>query len=133
MFSDDDMENISKKPDTVPDGVVDASDYYETLKSITNYLKDTEYEDTDSRLVSMMNIINLMHEDEETLSEDNVYGVVISLMYHIQTIMQGMEEIDRQEYFSHIQESILPTFENESKALPYYDTDLPSTEGEINE
>ena len=100
------MENISKKPDTVPDGVVDASDYYETLKSITNYLKDTEYEDTDSRLVAMMNIINLMHENEETLSEDNVYGVVISLMYHIQTIMQGMEEIDRQEYFSHIQENI---------------------------
>ncbi|MDA0753902.1 MAG: hypothetical protein O3A49_04420 [Candidatus Marinimicrobia bacterium] len=133
MFSDDDMENISKKPDEVPDGVVDASDYYETLKSITNYLKDTEYEDTDSRLVAMMNIINLMHENEETLSEDNVYGVVISLMYHIQTIMQGMEEIDRQEYFSHIQENILPTFENESKALPYYDTDLPNTEGEINE
>lgn len=133
MFSDNDFQNIRKKPDTVPDGIIDASDYYETLKTITDFLKDTDYEDTDSRLVGMMNIVNLMHEDEETLSEDNVYGVVISLMYHIQTIMSGMEQIDRDEYFNHIQESILPTFEGESKVLPYYDSDFPNIEGEENE
>lgn len=129
MFNHDDFENINKDPDTIPDGIIDASDYYETLKKITGYLEDTDYEDTDSRLVSMMNIINLMHSDEETLSEDNVYGVSIALMYHIQTMMTGMDQEDRQGYFTHIKENVLPTFENESKALPYYDSDF-GKEGE---
>lgn len=133
MFSHDDFENINKDPDAIPDGIIDASDYYETLKKITDYLEDTDYDSTESRLVSMMNIINLMHENEETLSEDNVYGVSIGLMYHIQTIMTGMEQEGRQEYFTHIKENILPTFEGEAKSLPYYDSDFGNSEGETNE
>lgn len=133
MFNHDDFENINKEPDTIPDGIIDASDYYENLKQITGYLEDTDYEDTESRLVSMMNIINLMHSDEETLSEDSVYGVAIGLMYHIQTIMTGMTQEDRQEYFMHIKETILPTFESEAKTLPYYDSDFGNSEGETNE
>jgi len=125
MFNKDDFENMEEKdPDTIPDGVVDASNYYEILRDITEYLEQTDYEDTSSRIVAIMNIINLMHEDEDTLSDDSVYGVCVALMYHLQTMLSGMVDEDKSEYFTHIKEEVLPTFKAESGALPYYNSDI---------
>lgn len=130
MFNPYDFENINKEPDTIPDGVVNASDYHELLKQVTEFMKATDYEDSGSRMVAMMNVINLFHDDEETINENNLYGVVISCMYHIQTLMSGMEEDDRKEYFKIIQEDVFPEFEEQSKTLPYYESDLGGYENE---
>lgn len=125
MFNPHDFENINKiEPDAVPDGIVDASDYHQLLKQITSYLQDTDYDDANSRMVCMMNVINLFHETEDTISEDKVYGVTIGLMYHIQTMFGGMLQEDREEYFQHVKDDVLPIFEAESSTLPYYDSDL---------
>lgn len=130
MFKPEDFENIDKDDDTIPDGVIDASNYYEILVKITEYIEEVDYEDNGSRMGSMMNIVNLMHEDEETLSEDSVYGVCISLMYHLQTMLSGMVEEDRVEYFQHIKDEVLPIFEKEASILPYYESDLNSSNEE---
>lgn len=125
MFNPYDFENINKnEPDAVPDGIVDASDYHQLLKQITDYLEQTDYEDPTSRMVSMMNVINLYHENEDTIDENKVYGVSIALMYHIQTMFGGMMQEDRDEYFQHVKNEVLPIFEAESSMLPYYDSDL---------
>lgn len=124
MFKPEDFENIDKDDDAIPDGVIDASNYFEILVKITDYLEGVDYEDNSSRMGSMMNIVNLMHEDEETLSEDEVYGVCISLMYHLQTMLSGMVDEDRKEYFEHIRKEVLPIFEKEASILPYYESDL---------
>jgi hypothetical protein len=122
MFNKDDFENLNEiNEDTVPDGVVDASNYALILRKTTEYLKETDYESSDSRMVAMMNVVNLMHEDEETLSDDSAYGVTIALMYHIQTVLSGMVNEDRQEYFNHLETEVLPIFDMESQTLPYYD------------
>ncbi len=122
MFNKDDFDNLDDiNEDTVPDGVVDASDYALILKQTTEYLKDTDYESAESRMVAMMNIVNLMHENEDTLSDDSVYGVVIALMYHIQTVLSGMVNEDREEYFNHLETEVLPIFSMEASMLPYYD------------
>lgn len=131
MFNPNDFENINKiEPDAVPDGVVDASDYHEILKQITSYIEETDYDDANSRMVSMMNVINLFHRDEETIDEDKVYGVTIGLMYHIQSVFGGMLQEDRDEYFTHVRSEILPVFEAESSMLPYYDSDLGESNNE---
>lgn len=125
MFNPYDFENINKnEPDTVPDGIVDASDYHQLLKQITAYLEETDYEDPTSRMVAMMNVINLCHQDESNIDENKVYGVSIGLMYHIQTMFGGMVQEDRDEYFQHIKQEILPVFEAESSMLPYYESDF---------
>lgn len=130
MFNPYDFENINKEPDTIPDGVVDASDYHQLLQQVTEFIKATDYEDAGSRMVAMMNVINLFHDSEETIDENNLYGVVISCMYHIQTLMSGMEEDDRKEYFKVIQEEVFPEFEEQSKSLPYYESDLGDSTNE---
>jgi hypothetical protein len=122
MFNKDDFDNIDKiNEDTVPDGVVDASDYALILRQTSEYLKETDYESSDSKMVAMMNVINLMHEDEENLNDEKVYGVGIALMYHIQTILGGMVNEDKEEYFRHLETEVLPMFEIESQMLPYYE------------
>lgn len=125
MFNPEDFENINNiDPDTVPDGIVDASDYHQLLKQITEYLEQTDYDDPNSRMVSMMNIINLYHDDEDTVDQDKVYGVTIGLMYHVQTMFGGMPSEDKEEYFKIVKEDILPTFEKDASSLPYYDSDF---------
>lgn len=125
MFNSDDFENIKKvKPDTVPDGVVDASSYHEILKVITLILKESNYDDPDTRMAAMMNVVNLFHDDEETINEDNVYGVTIALMFHIQSIFCGMLQEDRDEYFNYVDSQVMPLFGSESSAIPYYETDF---------
>ena len=124
MFNKDDFNNIDKvNEDTVPDGVVDASDYALILRKTVEHIRDTDYDNPESKMVAMMNIINLMHEDEENLNDNNVYGVAIALMYHIQTLLSGMVDEDRAEYFDHLEKEVLPVFDEESQVLPYYDTE----------
>lgn len=131
MFNPYDFENINKnEPDTVPDGIVDASDYHELLKKVTDFIQTTDYEDPTSRMVAMMNVINLFHDSEDTIDENNLYGVVISCMYHVQTLLCGMVQEDREEYFKVILEDVFPEFEKESKTLPYYQSDLGEPENE---
>ena len=123
MFNKDDFDNLNNiDDDTVPDGVVDASNYALILRKTTDYLKDTDYESADSRMVAMMNVVNLMHEDEETISDDSAYGVTIALMYHIQTVLSGMVDEDRKEYFNHLETEVLPIFDTEAQSLPYYES-----------
>ena len=125
MFNPYDFENINKnEPDAVPDGIVDASDYHELLKQVTSFIQQTDYDDPTSRMVAMMNTINLFHDSEDTIDESKLYGVVISCMYHIQTLLCGMLPEDREEYFKVIEEEIIPQFEEESKMLPFYQSDF---------
>lgn len=125
MFNPHDFENInSNEPDAIPDGIVDASDYHKLLEQVTSYLQETDYDDSTSRMVCMMNVINLFHESEDAIDENKVYGVTIGLMYHIQTVFSGMLQEDRDEYFQHIRNEILPIFESESTTLPYFESDF---------
>jgi len=125
MFNPYDFSNINKnEPDAVPDGIVDASDYHELLKQVTVFLQETDYGDPNSRMVAMMNVINLYHDDEDTIDESKLYGVVIAIMYHIQSILCGTDEDTREEYFRVTNEEILPEFEKESKILPFYESDF---------
>lgn len=125
MFNPYDFSNINKnEPDAVPDGIVDASDYHELLKQVTAFIEQTDYDDSNSRMVAMMNIINLYHDDEDTVDEDKLYGVVIAILYHVQSILSGTDEETRREYFRITNEEIIPQFEKESKMLPFYESDF---------
>lgn len=127
MFSEDDIENIGKDPDSIPDGVIDATDFYEDLVFLSKQLEDTDYESMDSKMKSMMNVINYYHnstkDNSVEINNDKLYGITIGLLFHIANLFIGMGDEGKIEYWEYINNELLPTMKEEKTILPYWDND----------
>lgn len=127
MFSEDDIENIGKDPDSIPDGVIDATDFYEDLVFLSKQLEDTDYESMDSKMKTMMNVINYYHNSTEDnsveINNDRLYGITIGLLFHMANLFVGMGDEGKIEYWEYINNELLPTMKEEKTILPYWDND----------
>lgn len=127
MFSEDDIENIGKDPDSIPDGVIDATDFYEDLVFLSKQLEDTDYESMDSKMKTMMNVINYYHNSTEEnsveINNDRLYGITIGLLFHMANLFVGMGDEGKIEYWEYINNELLPTMKEEKTILPYWDND----------
>ena len=127
MFSEDDIENIGKDPDSIPDGVIDATDFYEDLVFLSKQLEDTDYESMDSKMKTMMNVINYYHNSTEDnsieINNDRLYGITIGLLFHMANLFVGMGDEGKIEYWEYINNELLPTMKEEKSILPYWDND----------
>ena len=127
MFSEDDIENIGKDPDSIPDGVIDATDFYEDLVFLSKQLEDTDYESMDSKMKTMMNVINYYHNSTEDnsieINNDKLYGITIGLLFHMANLFVGMGDEGKIEYWEYINNELLPTMKEEKTILPYWDND----------
>ena len=127
MFSEDDIENIGKDPDSIPDGVIDATDFYEDLVFLSKQLEDTDYESMDSKMKTMMNVINYYHNSTEDnsveINNDRLYGITIGLLFHMANLFVGMGDEGEIEYWEYINNELLPTMKEEKTILPYWDND----------
>lgn len=125
MFSEDDIENIGKDPDSIPDGVIDATDFYEDLVFLSKQLEDTDYESMDSKMKTMMNVINYYHNSTEDnsveINNDRLYGITIGLLFHMANLFVGMGDEGKIEYWEYINNELLPTMKEEKTILPYWD------------
>ena len=129
MFNSDDFDKMSEdNTDSVPDGLVDASDYANDMIAITSILSDLDYDDMTSRMHGMMNIINHTYNDDGELDSERVTGVIISLCFHIINVINSLEDDSRQDYFDFTKNEVIPVIINESSTLPYWD--LEETDGE---
>lgn len=123
MFDPNDFEDMAKERDTAPDGIIDASDYADDMKIITDILCDLDYDDMVSRMHAMMNIMNHMYDNNGEIDVERVNGVVISLSFHIITMLNTLEDDSRQEYFQFIKNDVISEIEKEASTLPYWDVD----------
>jgi len=127
MFSEDDIENIGKDPNSIPDGVIDATDFYEDLVFLSKQLEDTDYESMDSKMKTMMNVINYYHNSTEDnsveINNDRLYGITIGLLFHMANLFVGMGDEGKIEYWEYINNELLPTMKEEKTILPYWDND----------
>ncbi len=125
MFSEDDIENIGKDPGSIPDGVIDATDFYEDLVFLSKQLEDTDYESMDSKMKTMMNVINYYHNSTEDnsveINNDRLYGITIGLLFHMANLFVGMGDEGKIEYWEYINNELLPTMKEEKTILPYWD------------
>ena len=64
MFNMDDFEKMGDTNSEVPDGIIDASDYYNDMEVVTNILAGIDYDDMTSRLHGMMNLMNSTYDDD---------------------------------------------------------------------
>ena len=67
MFNENDINNIGKDPNSIPDGVIDASEFYEDLVFLSKQLEETDYESMDSKMKTMMNVINYYFKQQSIL------------------------------------------------------------------
>jgi hypothetical protein len=127
MFNEDDINNISKDPNSIPDGVMDASEFYEDLVFLSKQLEDTDYESMDSKMKTMMNVINYYHNQTEDnsidINTDKLYGITIGLLFHMANLFVGMGDEGKVEYWEYINNDLLPTMKEEKTILPYWDND----------
>jgi len=127
MFNEDDINNISKDINSIPDGVMDASEFYEDLVFLSKQLEETDYESMDSKMKTMMNVINYYHNQTEDnsidINTDKLYGITIGLLFHMANLFVGMGDEGKFEYWEYINNELLPTMKEEKTILPYWDND----------
>lgn len=127
MFNEDDINNIGKDPNSIPDGVMDASEFYEDLVFLSKQLEETDYESMDSKMKTMMNVINYYHNQTEDnsidINTDKLYGITIGLLFHMANLFVGMGDEGKVEYWEYINNELLPTMKEEKTILPYWDND----------
>jgi hypothetical protein len=127
MFNEDDINNIGKDINSIPDGVMDASEFYEDLVFLSKQLEETDYESMDSKMKTMMNVINYYHNQTEDnsidINTDKLYGITIGLLFHMANLFVGMGDEGKFEYWEYINNELLPTMKEEKTILPYWDND----------
>ena len=128
MFNADDFDKLEDSMDTMPDGLLDASDYYEDMEKVTDILSEIDYDDMVSRMHGMMKLMNIIYGEDGGLSSDRVNGVVIALSFHAVNILNSLEDESRKEYFDFTKNDVLKEIKDEVSSLPYWDLD--ETDGE---
>lgn len=125
MFNNDDFEFIKDSQETVPDGLVDASDYQEMNEQITELLSKTDFTSINGKMEMMMNIMNMFAlEDGENVDPNATFGVVLALTFHLGNIFSNLQESDPEglaDYFEFMKNEMLPAMREESSSLPYWE------------
>lgn len=123
MFNEDDFEKLRKEEEGVPDGVIDASDYLDLMKEVTDILSNLDYEDSTSRMTAMMEIVNLIYNEDGEIDQNDTIGTLISLSFHIISILRNLEDEDRISYFDYTKEDVISNLEEDVKILPYWEVE----------
>jgi hypothetical protein len=81
----------------------------------------------DSKMKTMMNVINYYHNKTEDnsidINTDKLYGITIGLLFHMANLFVGMGDEGKVEYWEYINNELLPTMKEEKTILPYWDND----------
>lgn len=127
MFNADDFKDINKNENSIPDGVMDATEFYEDLVFLSKQLEETDYESLEDKMQVMMRIVNYYHNSDINnsieINPDRVNGIAIGLLFHIANIFSGMENEAKKEYWEYVNTQLLPTMQEDKTILPYWDTD----------
>jgi hypothetical protein len=129
VFNDDDFD-LNKYKDKVPDGIIDGELFILAMKAVTYSLEEFDMTYEEERIAALMIIVN---ESTRYIQEDNpevmsiiepFLNCVIALGFHT-TLLLNLLEQEREgaikEYFSMIENEIMPDLEERTKAMPYWE------------
>lgn len=120
-FSDEDMDKAIENLDSVPDGVIDNSQYVGIFSAVYEALNNVDISSENSRLLCMMRIINILDDDNEL--PPRVYEVVTSLIFHVVNLLEVgnmVREDFISKYMTSVGEEIIPRLEQEKGMMPYW-------------
>jgi hypothetical protein len=121
LFGDDDFEKfIEKSTNSVPDGVVDGTSYINIFSNFANYLAMLDPEDEQSRVLFMMNTMNLIDNNDPT----SAYEVLSACCYHVVTLLSAgifYNENFKEIYMKMVYDEIIPNLSENASTMPYWD------------
>lgn len=118
-------EYYAKTKSSTPDGVMDASSYIDTVKTIVDATRHlgSDSDDQGRFIVEIVNIFVKSVGDEFVMDEDKVMETITALSFGI-TMMLKLAESFNEDFpviFQNtMRDLVLPELEKESKAVPYW-------------
>lgn len=126
MFEHGDADKFNMMNSSIPDGVIDASNFSDTLCKIVEYMSFLEPDRFDKGIMFMMNCINLCYEDNEDgtrseFSQKKAEDAITALGQYVMELYLFLPEDSRSEFIRYQREESLPEAIEQCKALPFYD------------
>jgi hypothetical protein len=122
MYNKKDIEN-AVRANQVPSGMVDETDFVNTLQQVNDLLKETDFTTTAGRMTLGLKLINLACGENDEVDTNKAINVIISMSSHIAQListLSSLKGLDMKKYFDNYQEEFLNALV-EKPILPYYD------------
>jgi hypothetical protein len=124
MFDDDDAERMMNTG-SIPDGIIDGSQYAEVFQNLISNMKEIDQESQVSNMTWVMRCVNECYQDNEdgtsTFSNTRASDTVTALGYFVMTLIRGLDEEYLEEYFRFHDEEVIPDMVANAQTIPWYD------------
>lgn len=126
MFDDQDPERLANVDMTIPDGIIDGTQYANIMENIINSLSELDTSQYVSGITWVMRCVNECYptdegSDQTKISPSRATDAVTALAYLVMTMTEVIDEDDFKEYIRHQQEVVIPELYDGCKTIPYYD------------
>ena len=121
MFNMNDFDNIQKPSERkeAPDYMIEDPDFLNQMMSIARLIKDTDFDDHQSRASFMMHIINMSMDDPNRIDERSL-DVVSALSSHICMMMIAINGA-KESYLANYNANIIQPMIDEGGNIPIWD------------
>ena len=121
MFNMNDFDNIQKPSERkeAPDYMIEDPDFLNQMMSIARLIKDTDFDDHQSRASFMMYIINMSMDDPNRIDERSL-DVVSALSSHICMMMIAINGA-KESYLANYNANIIQPMIDEGGNIPIWD------------
>lgn len=113
----------NKHKGEIPDGVVDASDYIDVVKTIVNSLSHLDNDDTSENIKFMTTIMDVFMSEDLEVDIDKIMETITAMAFVVTTTMQfanGLDDEFVSKYINSMNDNVLPVMEKEARAIPYW-------------
>lgn len=121
LFDNEDFEKVINDIDgSVPDGVIDGTEYVKIFVGFVDHLASLNPEDEQSRILFMMNVMNLVDSNDEA----SAYEVISACCYHIVTLLGSATRFNsdiKDNYLRMLYNEVIPNLTEDAKSMPYWD------------
>lgn len=122
MFDENDPELLASFDNSIPDGLIDGSQYAEIVQRLFLELKKLNPENYLSSITWVMNCVNECYDAESNkVDSTKAVDVVTSLAYFMISMVSAIEPDEWGKFIEHQEEVAIPELMESAGAMPFYD------------
>lgn len=126
MFDDDDPEMLASFDESIPDGIIDGTQYAHILKNLLVSLSELEPDSQVSGIRWVMQCVNECydHSGQSVVSTTRSTDTVTALGYIIMTMLDVIDPEDFNDYLDFQMNRVLPEVLSNAEAVPFYNISM---------
>ena len=137
MFDKDDPERLAQHSDSVPDGLIDGTQYAQIIENITDALTNLKMNDYVSGITFVMNCVNQCYDADSkgVINPLKAVDTATALAYFVMSLADALDQVDPElleEYIQHHQDVVVPQINANKTALPFYNSDCDTVKRMFN-